>query len=183
MNLASRPTRNQRRFYVLAGTGVAILLALALGQVSWFVADWWRGRDLVRQTERLRAETERLAAEQQRLESELKQPQARDVIDRSYFLNSLIVQKGVSWTQIFMDLEKLVPDRVFVTSIRPQVLENNQIRLEMLVTGESINHLLGFLRRIESSDKFGMPVLGSERPATAQDSSTQLTLTVLYVQK
>ncbi len=185
LNLASRPTENRRRFYVLVGTGAAVLLALALLQGTAFFRDWWSGRDLARQTERLRAETLRLETEQRKLELQLRLPEVRYVLDRSYFLNSLILQKSVSWTQIFMDLEKLMPDRVQVLSIHPEMLDGRQIRLDMSVAGESMGQLLELLRRIEKSDKFNNPVLSSEQPPPVggQDPSIRLTLTVLYAQK
>ena len=138
-----------------------------------------------RQTERLRAEMLRLEAEQEKLDKQLEQPQAQDVMDRSYFLNALILHKSISWTQIFMDLEKLVPDRVLVLSIRPEIVDASRVRLEMSVAGESMGQLLEFLRRIESSGKFGTPVLSQEVPADAeaQDPSIKLGLSVLYDQK
>lgn len=185
LNLASRPAENQRRFYVLAGTGIVLLLLLAVAQATTFLRGWWSVREVGPQTERLRAELGRMENEQKRLEQDLRQPEARDVIERSYFLNSLILQKSISWTQIFMDLERLIPDRVQVASIRPEVVDNNQIRLDMLVAGESMEQLLEFLRRVEKSHKFGTPVLSHELPpgAGSQDPSIKLALSVLYAQK
>ena len=185
LNLASRPAENQRRFYVLAGTGIVLLLLLAVAQATTFLRGWWSVREVGPQTGRLRAELGRMENEQKRLEQDLRQPGARDVFERSYFLNSLILQKSISWTQIFMDLEKLVPDRVQVASIRPEIVDSGRVRLEMLVAGESIEPLLEFLRRIEKSEKFGTPVLSIETPpaAGAPDSSVKLALSVSYAQK
>ena len=55
----------------------------------------------------------------------------------------------------------------------------------MLVAGESMGQLLEFLRRIESSAKFGTPVLSQEVPAqdATRDPSIKLGLSVLYGQK
>ncbi len=182
LNLATRPLENQRRFYVLTGTSAVLLLLLAGIQGTIFFRDWWSGREVSKQTERLRAEVGRLETEQKKLEQELEQPRAQQVMERSHFLNSLLRHKGISWTLIFMDLEKLVPDRVQVASIRPEVLDSNRVRLEMMVTGESFGSLVEFLRRIEKSDKFGTPVLSIETPPD-KDTSIKLALSVSYAQK
>ncbi len=185
LNLASRPVENLRRFYLLAGTGVVLLALLATAQATIFFRDWWAGREDRQQTESRRAEVRRLEAEEKKFKEQLEQPQAQDVIVRSDFLNKLIFQKSVSWTQILMDLEELVPDRVMVVSIRPEIVERSQVRLEMQVIGESIGQLLEFLRRIEGSAKFGTPVLSQEVPAqdAARDPSVKLGLSVFYGQK
>ena len=185
LNLASRPVENLRRFYTLAGTGVVLLALLAAAQATIFFRDWWGGREVSQQTELLRGEVLRLEAEQEKFEQQLEQPQVQEVMDRSYFLNALIFHKSISWTQILMDLEELVPDRVMVVSIRPEIVERSRVRLEMLVVGESTDQLLEFLRRIEGSAKFGTLVLSQEVPApdAAQDPSIKLGLSVFYGQE
>ncbi len=185
LNLASRPVGNLRRYYVLAGTGAVLLTLLAAAQATIFFRGWWGGREDRQETEHRRSEVPRLEAEEKKLKQQIEQPQAQDVMDRSYFLNALIFQKSVSWTQILMDLEEMVPDRVMVVSIRPEIVERSRVRLEMLVVGESIGQLLEFLRRIESSAKFGTPVLSQEVPAqdADKDPSVKLELSVFYGQK
>lgn len=185
LNLASRPSQHLRRFYLLAGAALAILVVVAAIQSTLFLRDWWSGRNLAKQVDRLSDEVARLQADETRLDQQLNRPEARDVIDRAGFLNFLILQKSVSWTQIFMDLEKLVPNRVQVASIRPEVLTSNRVRLDMSISGEGHGQLVEFVRRVETSDKFGEPVLSAETPPAqgAQDTGNRLTLTVLYAQK
>ena len=42
------------------------------------------------------------------MENVLRQPQNAEVLDRSVFLNDLLMRKGVSWTRIFSDLENVL---------------------------------------------------------------------------
>ncbi len=185
LNLASRPTVNRRRFNVLAGSALLLLLLLAVAQGVAYFHSWGSDRAIGLMAERMRAEIARMESERNKLEQQLQQPEAREVIERAQFLNSLILQKSISWTQLFMDLEKLMPSRAQVISIRPEVLDTQQIRLEMSVAGESMDQLLEFVRRIETSEKFGTPVLQQEVPpgAGASDPTIRLGLTVLYAQK
>ncbi len=184
LNLASRPSENHRRYLMVAGTGVAVLLLLAVLQGATYLRNWSGGRDVGRRAAELQAQVARLDTEQKQLEQALRQPQAAEVLDLSYFLNTLILQKSFSWTRTFMDMEKLIPNDVQVISIRPEVLEANKIALEMVVTGKSTEELLELVRRIETSDKFGTPVVRQETPPEGtSDVSARLSLAVTYVQK
>ena len=61
----------------------------------------------------------RSRAEQAKLDAVLRKPENAQVLDRSVLLNSLLYRKGISWTKIFADLEKMLPHNVRVISIRP----------------------------------------------------------------
>jgi type IV pilus assembly protein PilN len=183
LNLASRPTENRRRFLVLAGTGIALLLALAVYQGASYWRKWGSERETARRTLELQAEIRRLDAQQQKLEESLRRPEAVQVLETSYFLNGLILQKSFSWTRIFMDLEQLMPDDVQVATIHPIVKESG-IQLDMTLVAKNSDQMAEFVRRLERSEKFGKPVLKQETPpAGGLENSARLSLTVDYVQK
>lgn len=184
LNLATRPTEKRRRFLVLAGTGMVVLLALAVFQGAWYWHRWAGERNVARRTSQALANINRLDDEQKRLIDSLQRPEAVRIFDASYFLNSLILQKGFSWTQLFMDLEKLVPNDVQVVAIHPQVLDANRISLDLQVAGKSTEQLLEFVRRLERGDKFGSTELKQEMPPPGGvDNTARLTLSVIYAQK
>lgn len=109
INLASRPYENLRPVYNAAGLAAILLVALAL-VVAW--ADWQNRRDtrlLTEQVSQLEAAMADLAREQLELEQGLRRPEMQEIRERSAFLNSLIVRKSLSWTQMFMDLETILP--------------------------------------------------------------------------
>lgn len=192
LNLATHPFEHRRRFYVLAsGSGVLLLAAIVL-LVASFARNFTRVRDLSRQTANMREQTDRLARDQRLLEEALERPEAVDILGRSRFLNSLLRQKAVSWTQIFMDLEALIPERVQVVAVRPVVREDTrnapgpvEMDLQMTVTSENIASLVDLVRRVEKSDKFRQPVLRLETPPHAGSADTwyQLQMSLFYAQK
>ena len=210
LNLSTNPFRNRRRFYVLAGTGGTILVALTILLVALFVRNYRSERGLSRQIGLLRQEQAKLGAEQKRVEEILQRPDVVDLMERSEFLNSLIHQKAVSWTRIFMDLEKLMPERVQVVSLHPVVRGAGkeggagkggkesrvagalpppkgplEMDLQMTVAAENTTGLLELLRRMEKSGNFREPVLSRENPPQMQGSDNlfQLQMSVLYAQK
>ena len=75
----------------------------------------------------------KLTAEQAKVDLVLRQAQNSEVLDRNIFLNTLISRKSVSWTQLFADLEKVMPGSVRLVSVRPQITPSNQVILDMTV--------------------------------------------------
>jgi len=58
--------------------------------------------------------------EQERLDAVLRRPENAEVLERSVFLNALLIRKGISWTRIFADLERIVPYNVKVLASGPR---------------------------------------------------------------
>lgn len=210
MNLATHPFESRRRFFVFAGAAGIFLLGAAVVLSGTVIRTFRSERGLSRQINTLRTEFDKLDREQKRLDEFLQRPDVVDVMDRSEFLNALIQQKAISWTRIFMDLEKLpLPDRVQVVAIRPVLRETSkegprdfskgkgrsnilsfsgplEMDLQMVVNGENTGQLLELLRRMEKSGNFHQPVLRQENPpqgANKTDSLYELQLSVLYAQK
>ncbi len=65
----------------------------------------------------LRAQTVKYQQERAGDEARMRQPQNMDVLERSQFLNALFAHKSFSWTAVMMDLERVLPGGVQVTSI------------------------------------------------------------------
>ena len=95
----------------------------------------------------------------------------------------MIAQKSFSWTQVFADLEKLMPTQVHLVSINPE-LKQNQISVKMIVGGSSREKAIDLVHNLESSRHFREPRELSEqtqaRPVAGQDT-IQLEITAIYM--
>ena len=184
INLASRPYENLRPYYN-AAVLVTILLAALASMVAW--SDWQNRRDtrlLTAQSNQLETAMAELSREQQELEQWLGRPEVQEIRDRSAFLNSLIVRKSLSWTQMFMDLETILPARVQVTAIRPRLNRDQQVEVNLTVAAASMRPLVDFLKELEAAPQFGSPVVHAQRPSSTASTDGQITLdlSVLYDQ-
>ena len=74
--------------------------------------------------------------------------------DKSQVLNGLIRRKEFSWTLIFSDLEHLMPARLHVVSITPQLDKNNEIEVHMMVAGDSREKAIELVHNMENSREF-----------------------------
>jgi Tfp pilus assembly protein PilN len=191
LNLATQPFVNRRRFYVLT-TAASIVLLLALVIQTAFLIHTRNSERGAR--EQMRIEEDRIAhldQEQKRVEAVLAEPRAAAIMDQTDFLNALIRQKAISWTRIFMDLEKVMPNRIQATSLHPTIMLPGTklggksgggsllvpssgplyVELKIVANGETHENLIELMRRLEQSP-FYNPVAENEDPPQGSSASS-----------
>lgn len=180
LNLATRPLETHRRFMTATGVvgGVVLLAFFALG---------WHMLGVLKTNEETRAkmaevirEREQLLAEREDLGRFFRQPENASLHDRAEYLNSLIDARSFDWTQMFTDLEKVLPGGVRVTHISPQ-LEHGRVNLKLSVVATGEESKLKFIRALESSREFSDVQLLNEQASkssgTGDERSLQLKVT------
>jgi type IV pilus assembly protein PilN len=162
LNLSTRPLVTHRRF--LAGAWVVGVIAgiffLALG---WHVYSVRRADETLRvKVAQIRQEMVGLEQQRRDLEHFFAQPENARLHERSAFLNTLIDEQSLNWTQMFMDLEKILPAGVRVVSIEPKH-DKGQVEVKLVVGAMNDEAKLKFLRALEASPAFTHVELGGER--------------------
>src|SRR5438034_1276381 len=69
---------------------------------------------------------------------------------------------SLSWTQLFSDLEKIMPAELRVTVIQPALDAENRLELHMTIEGGSREKAIELLRHLEDSPRFREPQLRTE---------------------
>ncbi len=182
INLATRPYEDVGAFYRTWGLLLAALV-LVTGLLGWLTLSSVRSaRTVGQQTAKLRAQIAELDQQRRAAEELLNRPENREVRDRSRFLNALFARKAFSWTQVFADLEKIIPARVHVVAITPGITEDNQIQVAMRVEAESRERSVELIRRLEESKTFRQPQMKTEssQPATANHPGVTFEVVALY---
>ena len=175
-NLASHPYENLRPYYTVAWIAVAVALLVALALVSRERQQSSETRSLTQQLSRFDREVQDLEGEQRDLEAWLRRPEVQEIRDRSGFLNSMIFRKSLSWTQMFLDLEKILPARAQVISIQPRMSTPQQAELALTVISTEMGPLVELLKNLESSAHFGSPAVESQRFLTDRSQQTRIAL-------
>ncbi|MGI8989788.1 MAG: PilN domain-containing protein [Bryobacteraceae bacterium] len=183
MNLASEPFRRDRAILIASGAVGALLVLSLAALVSLILMDRGSMSQQRAALARLNRQLDRIASEQRKVDGELRKPENSEVLERSVFLNTLLYRKGISWTKIFADLEKTLPDNVRVIAIRPQVNARDQIFLEMTVGADSPANVIAFLTKLEASDLFGSTKVNNIQPPSQTDPLYRYTVSVNYAQK
>jgi type IV pilus assembly protein PilN len=136
-----------------------------------------------RNVEQLQRRIRSVAAEQANHDAVLRRPENAEVLERSQFLNALLYRKGISWTRIFEDLEKVVPHNVRIMSIHPTLNSQNKVVLDMRIGAETPEPVIVFLKRLEESPLFGQVYNHSSAPPSQSDPLWKYNVSVNYGQK
>jgi type IV pilus assembly protein PilN len=183
INLASQPFRRDRPM-VVASITVGLLLLGTLGALITLArADNEQLADIRKEVGGLRSQVAGLTKQEHDAEAVLRQPQNAEVLETSVFLNKLLYRKGISWTRILADLEKVMPPNMKVLNIRPQVNGDGQITLDMIVGSEGPKAVIPLYQNLENSPLFSGLTQPQYTPPSQSDPLYRYRLTVNYVQK
>lgn len=175
LNLSTAPQENRRPF-VAAAVLIGVIGAIALAALSWSAYGSWSSNRAVRaQISSLEDQIRRSTAEQARLAVYFRTSQARDIMDRANFLNSLIDERSFPWTDIFQSLEQTLPDGVRVVSISPKLV-NGRAELKLTVGAANDQQKVRFLKAMETSKSFSNLEITSERHPPQADALDQVVL-------
>ena len=183
INLASEPFRRDRPMIAASMAVGALLVGLLIMLVFLAMSERERARESRQSIARTEAQLKKIAQERARLDAVLQQQQNAEVLDRSVFLNDLLSRKGVSWTRIFGDLEKVTPANVRLITVRPQINANNSLLLDMVVGSQSAESILNFVMQLEGSNVFGKTTVHTTLPPSQTDPLFRSRVSVNYAQK
>lgn len=183
INLASQPFRRDRPIIVASAILSGALVVLLLMLVSIEITERSQMADTRGAINGLERQLRTLGSEQSKLDTVLRRPENAEVLERSLFLNTLLYRKGISWTRIFGDLEKILPYNVRVISIQPQLYERNRVYLNMLVGSESAEPVVDLLQRLEASESFGTTYIHSYLPPSQSEPLYRYRVSVSYAQR
>jgi type IV pilus assembly protein PilN len=178
LNLATKPLETHRRF--LAGSGLlAVLGGIVFLGLGWHVYANLRAQEVLRRKEQENNNRAvLLQARRHELDEFFARPENAKLKERAAFVNSIIDERSFDWTQMFMDLEKIMPVGVHVVSIQPQ-LQKGHMFVRLTVAATTDESKIKFLHAMENSTAFSNVELLSVR--IAQNSGDQsLELNAIY---
>jgi type IV pilus assembly protein PilN len=162
LNLASRPFFELRpvllRLRVLAGAlGVLALVLFFLLRQAEVKAD--RAEAVAH---KWTVASQQLQQEWQQDQALMKQPDNAATLQRSDFLNQMFLRKSFSWTTAMMDLERVLPQGVQVTSIDPQrMTKDGRVMMRLRVNGPR-DKVVTLVSNLEKSPHFVEPLVAGE---------------------
>ncbi|WP_260740402.1 PilN domain-containing protein [Tunturiibacter lichenicola] len=169
VNLANRPFVELRPLFAKLRLAMVVLGVLAVGLGFALHSLNAKATAAQAQMNALKAKTQRYQHERQANEARMRQPQNMAVLDRSQFLNAVFARKSFSWTAVMMDLEKVLPVGVQVTSIEPVITKEGDVNIRLRVSGDR-EKAVQLVRNLETSQRFLSPRLASEQAQTQEGS-------------
>ncbi|OLB26075.1 MAG: hypothetical protein DMG42_03715 [Acidobacteria bacterium] len=181
VNLATEPLERHRRFRVFSAL-LGVVAAAGCLALAWHVYVLWMAETAFRtESASVSKEMEELTAERDKLDRFFSEPENAKLDERASFINAIIDAKSFNWTNMFMDLEKILPIGVHVISIEPKQV-NGQASVKLTIGAASDEAKGKFLHALEQSNVFSHLQLINVRPPSRQTAGDQveLELTVIY---
>jgi len=183
LNLATKAIQTHRRFLAASGL-VGVVAGIVFLALGWHVYSVRKADEALRvRAEQIRQEMIGLEQQRSELERFFAQPENNKLHERSAFLNTLIDEQSLNWTQMFMDLEKILPPGVRVLSIEP-AHEKARVKLKLTVGASSDEAKLKFIHALEESRTFTQVELDSDRvnqSGTPGTDRIEVELTAVYL--
>jgi hypothetical protein len=174
INLASQKYEDARAFYQRWGTALGLLLVLTvvLGVLAW--SSHSRSVEAGRRITELQRKIADVDREKSASEAILNRSENHDVRAQARFWNDRIRQRAFSWTQLFSDLERVMPSRAYVVAVEPAPTADKHLRLKILVDGETHENANDLVKRMEGSARFRATKINVEGLQAAAKGGTPL---------
>ena len=167
INLATHPFVELRPLYARLRLAMAALALTAIALGFGLHALSASARTDQAQMDSLKTQTMAEQLERQNNETRMREPQNQAILERAHFLNDLFAHKSFSWTAVMMDLERVLPGGVQVTSIEPTITAEGNVNIRLRVTGDR-DLSVDLVRNLEHSQRFLAPHLNNETAQTKE---------------
>jgi type IV pilus assembly protein PilN len=181
INLATKPYEDVGKFLARWGMLTLLLAVLTAGLLFTAVSNWRNSKTLNVQITDRQQKIEALERDRSNAIEILGRSENKSVATTSRFFNDAIQRKSLSWTRIFMDLERIMPVGLHVVSITPELNKDNQLGIRLLVGGSSHEKAVELVHRMEESSTFKRAQLHSEMMAQGTGDAVQFEITSTYV--
>jgi Tfp pilus assembly protein PilN len=186
INLATHAYEDARQFWTRWGVGIGVLGIVTLGLLIASIIGFYNARIDRKKMDELRSQIAERERERTTAEALLNRPENRTMREKSQYLNELITRKAFSWTKAIETLEKLMPPKIHLVSIQPELNEDNQLTIKMVVAGDSTERAIELIRRMEDSKHFRETRIQSQNSLSqggpqAGPDTVQVEIGALYV--
>jgi Tfp pilus assembly protein PilN len=174
INLASQKYEDVRKFYVRWGMAIGVSALLLLVLAGLAVRNFAKSSESGQRIKQLQAEIADLEKKRAAAEAVSNLPENHDVTQQKNYWNRQINRRQLSWTQLFNDLQRIMPARAYLSSVHPEVTLDNRLRLTLVVMGDTHDNGLELQKKMEKSERFRGPQITSETMQKQPKTEAQL---------
>jgi Tfp pilus assembly protein PilN len=154
------------RWSIAIGSAAALLLLL-IGLAAMNYSSSSKSSQRIKE---LRERIDSLQKQRADAERVSNLPENHDVNLQKNYWNRQISRRQLSWTQLFNDLQKIMPARAYVSSVHPEITLDNRLKLSLMIKGDTHDNGLELVKKMEKSSRFRGAAISSE--GTEKDQKT-----------
>jgi hypothetical protein len=152
-NLSTRPFYNERAVQVVLGGIFVLVIALsAFNAIRLLTLSGSQSR-LGAHASDAEAQAARLKAQAAQIRGRINTKELETVAIAAREANSIIDRRAFSWTELFTEFERTLPDDVRITAVQPQ-LEKDVFSVALIVEGRRVEDLDAFVEALEKKGSF-----------------------------
>jgi len=174
INLATQKYEDVRQFYVRWSAAIGISAVLMLVLIGLASRNFHTSSESGQRIRQLQAEIADLQKKRAAAEAISNLPQNHDVNEQKNYWNRQINRRQLSWTQLFNDLQRIMPARAFLSSVHPEVTMDNRLKLTLVVMGDTHENGLELQKKMEKSERFRSPQITAETMQKQAKTEAQL---------
>lgn len=162
INLASRKYEDVRRFFLRWRVALAVLAGLTVLLATLAFFSHLRSAKSGLEIKGLQQKVDALQKQRDQLRDFENRPENLDVTQQKRFWNAQIAKRNLSWTQLFNDLQRIMPNRAYLNSVQPELTRDNRLMLKLVIAGEKREDARELQKRMEDSAHFHAPHIDAE---------------------
>ncbi len=174
INLASQKFEDVRQFYVRWSIAIGSAAALLLLLIGLAVMNYSSSSKSGQRIKELRGRIDSLQNERAAAERISNLPENHDVNLQKNYWNRQISRRRLSWTQLFNDLQKIMPARAYVSAVHPEITLDGRLKLTLLIKGDTHDNGLELVKKMEKSSSFRGAAISSEGSEKDQKTGMEL---------
>jgi len=180
-NLAARPFEDRRPVWLTAAALGAAALALSFASIGEFVSAHGAERSLTERLTRLEKRRKELGATVDSTNRELQRVNWSQLRLESESLGKAFAGRSFSWSELLLDLERVLPWDTRLTSVAPRLREDGEVEIALVGLAAGRDGWLRLLARLFADKKFSNPMpLSEEAPASTGGLGYKFQLRVRY---
>jgi hypothetical protein len=174
INLASQKYEDVQQFYKGWSIAIALTAILTITLIVTTVVSYTKSANSNEHIRQLQADIASLQKERADAEAISNRPENHDVTEQKNYWNRQFYRRQLSWTQLFNDLQKIMPARAYVSSVHPEITQEGRLKLSLVIKGDTHGNGLELVQKMEKSERFRGPQISAETTEKDQRSGALL---------
>jgi Tfp pilus assembly protein PilN len=177
INLASQKYEDVQQFYRRWGIAIGFTAVLTLLLIILVLVNYSSTSKSNAHIKELQNDIASLQKERADAEAVSNRPENHDVNEEKNYWNRQINRRQLSWTQLFNDLQRIMPARAYLSSVHPEITQDNRLRLTLIIKGDTHENGLELVQKMEKSERFRgtqIPQINSEQVEKNEKTGAQL---------
>ena len=174
INLASQKYEDVRQFYRRWGIAIGFTALLTVFLVGLTIINHSSASKSNARIKELQQTIASLEKERTAALAVANLPENHDVTEQKNYWNKQINRRQFSWTQLFNDLQRIMPARAYLSSVHPEITQDNRLRLTLIIKGDTHENGLELVQKMEKSERFRGPRINTETNEKDVHTGTQL---------